>query len=82
MAFQWLRLCRGDSEGGLLAPSDAAATPAAAIARLRDDPALRAKLADGGYAYAQRAGDIEVRTREIEAVYGEVVGHMHIGDAA
>jgi len=58
---------------GLLVQPDNPVLLAEALRRLKSDPQLRKKLADSGYEYAARHGDIDQRVREIERVYMDVL---------
>ena len=69
-------------ETGLLVPPGDAEALAGAIARLRDDPAQRERLAKNGREFSKTFGDADQRTREIEAVYAQVLPHTALSKRA
>lgn len=54
---------------------DDAATLADALARLLDDPAMAARIAEHGRAYVRQAHDWGVAAGQLEAVYADLLGH-------
>ncbi len=62
-----------DGENGLLTPYDDPAGLAAAILRLLDDPALRARLISGGHATLAERFNGDVLTERVVGVYEGVV---------
>lgn len=66
-----------DGETGFLTPFSDRPAFAAAIARLRDDTALRRRMGDAAARYVRKAHDIRVNYRKVESVLQQVLdGHL------
>jgi len=63
-----------DGETALLVPPDEPGALAAALARLRDEPALRERLSKNGRALVREKYDVRRMVRAVEEVYGRLIG--------